>query len=95
MERDVVGARELKTRLGTYLRSVRAGRTILVTDRGIPVGELRPVPPDTGLSAVLLKLSARRAVTLPIRKSMAAFQPIQSHGRPLADAIREDREARF
>ena len=34
MERSVVGARELKTRLGTYLRRVREGRTLLVTDRG-------------------------------------------------------------
>lgn len=31
MERSVVGARELKTRLGTYLRRVREGRTVLVT----------------------------------------------------------------
>src|ERR1700716_2868478 len=34
MERSVVGARELKTRLGTYLRRGRAGRTVLLTDRG-------------------------------------------------------------
>ena len=29
-----VGARELKTRLGHYLREVRGGHTIVVTDRG-------------------------------------------------------------
>ena len=39
----MVGARELKTRLGTYLRRVREGRRILVTDRGIAVAELRGV----------------------------------------------------
>ena len=47
MERSVVGARELKTRLGTYLRRVREGRTLLVTDRGEPIAELRPLPADT------------------------------------------------
>jgi hypothetical protein len=31
MERTAVGARELKTRLGAYLRRVREGRTLLVT----------------------------------------------------------------
>ena len=81
MERTVVGARELKTRLGTYLRRVREGRTLLVTDRGEPVAELRPLQPDASVPALLLKLSTRRAVTLPLRKSMAAFKPIQSHGR--------------
>ena len=95
MERDVVGARELKTRLGTYLRRVREGRTLLVTDRGEPVAELRPLQTDTSVPARLLKLSSKRAVTLPLRKSMPAFRPIQSKGRALSDAVREDREDRF
>jgi prevent-host-death family protein len=95
MERDVVGARELKTRLGTYLRRVREGRSLLVTDRGEPIAELRPIQADTSVPAALLRLSSKRAVTLPLRKSMASFRPIQSHGHPLSDAVREDREDRF
>ena len=95
MERSVVGARELKTRLGTYLRRVREGRTVLVTDRGEPIAELRPLPRDRSVPAVLLKLSSERAVTLPGRKSMAAFRPIHSQGRALSDAVLEDREDRF
>ncbi len=95
MERTVVGARELKTRLGTYLRRVREGRTVLVTDRGEPVAELRPLPRDTSVPAALLKLSSKRAITLPIRKSLTAFRPIQSRGRALSDAVVEDREDRF
>jgi prevent-host-death family protein len=58
MERSVVGARELKTRLRTYLRRVREGRTLLVTDRGEPVAELRPLPADTSVPATLLKRPA-------------------------------------
>ena len=38
-----VGVRELKTRLGSYLREVRRGQVIVVTDRGEPVAELRPI----------------------------------------------------
>ena len=95
MERSVVGARELKTRLGTYLRWVREGRTMLVTDRGEPIAELRPLPSDTSVPAKLLKLSGERAVTLPARKGMAAFRPIPSRGRALSEAILEDREDRF
>jgi prevent-host-death family protein len=95
MERHVVGARELKTRLGTYLRRVREGRTVLVTDRGEPIAELRPLPKDTSVPAALLKLSTKRAVTLPLRKSMVAFRPIQSRGRELSAAVLEDRRDRF
>jgi prevent-host-death family protein len=95
MERTVVGARELKTRLGTYLRRVREGGTLLVTERGEPVAELRPVQADTSVAAILTKLSNKGAVTLPHHKVMAAFRPIQSRGRPLSDAVFEDREDRF
>jgi antitoxin (DNA-binding transcriptional repressor) of toxin-antitoxin stability system len=40
-----VGVRELKDRLSEYLRLVRGGEEILVTDRGVVVAELRrPAP---------------------------------------------------
>ena len=37
-----VGIRQLKARLSEYLRLVRAGETVLVTDRDEVVAELRP-----------------------------------------------------
>ena len=37
-----VGIRELKNRLSEYIRLVRNGETVLVTDRGVVVAELRP-----------------------------------------------------
>lgn len=39
---QTVGVRELKNRLSEYLRAVRRGERILVTDRGQVVAELRP-----------------------------------------------------
>ena len=37
-----VGIRELKNRLSEYVRLVRSGEEVLVTDRGEVVAELRP-----------------------------------------------------
>ncbi len=37
----MVGLRELKNRLSEYVRRVRAGEVVLVTDRGEVVAELR------------------------------------------------------
>ncbi|MFN2397727.1 MAG: type II toxin-antitoxin system Phd/YefM family antitoxin [Gemmatimonadaceae bacterium] len=47
-----VGVKELKARLSSYLRAVRAGETLLVTDRDVVIAEIRPsarrpAPPDT------------------------------------------------
>jgi prevent-host-death family protein len=95
MARNIVGARELKTRLGTYLQRVREGRTLVVTERGEPVAELRPISPHQPWSSALLKLSARGAVTLPTRHGLSTFRPIRNCGASLSDAVLRDREDRF
>jgi prevent-host-death family protein len=46
-----VGVRELKARLSEYLRRVRTGETIVITDHGRPVGRI--VPADQPLEARL------------------------------------------
>lgn len=38
-----VSIRELKSRLSYYIRLAKAGRSILITDRGVPVGRLVPM----------------------------------------------------
>lgn len=62
-----VGVKQLKTRLSEYLRLVRGGETVLVTDRDEVVAELRPVrargtSPDS-LEEVLDSLSESGEVT--------------------------------
>lgn len=60
-----VGARELKNRWGHYLRQVKSGETVHVTDRGRIVAELRPSPPAAGGDrAALQRLAADGAITL-------------------------------
>ena len=38
-----VGVRELKSSLSKYLRQVKAGRTVVITERGKAVGRILPV----------------------------------------------------
>jgi antitoxin (DNA-binding transcriptional repressor) of toxin-antitoxin stability system len=45
-----VGVRELKNRLSEYLRMVRNGEEILVTDRGEVVAELRQPSPRVAVA---------------------------------------------
>lgn len=93
-----VGTRELKTRLGTYLRLVRSGRTLVVTDRGRPVAELRPLSaPKDRLRAILEEMAAEGRVTLPTdHRRPGSFRPVRpKKGAPtMARIISEDREDR-
>ena len=95
MASSVVGARELKVRLGKYLRQVRQGRTLVVTDRGQPVAELRPVSGMAGADAVLARLEADGTVTRPTKKGLLPFRPIESRGPSLSAAVLDDRNDRF
>jgi prevent-host-death family protein len=91
-----VGARELKTRLGAYLEEVRRGRTIVVTERGEPVAELRPLGlATTGVEAQLDRLAALGFLSRPSRRPLRRFRPIRHRGRPLSDTVAEERGDRF
>ena len=90
-----VGTRELKTRLGTYLRLVRSGRTLIVTDRGRPVAELRPLSTSKDrIQSILEEMAAEGKVTLPTDKRRPGrFRPIRLRGGPtMAQVISDERD---
>lgn len=83
-----VGIRELKDGLSRYIRRVKDGETILVTDRGDVVAELRPFHPETvgrDLDPRLAEAVRRGEVTLgrPGRPEYPEFEPIGPPGTAL------------
>ena len=91
-----VGARELKTRLGTYLRQVRRGATLVVTERGEPVAELRPLPTgESDLEKRLHDLSALGILARETSGPLPPFDAILGAGGSVSEAVREDRRDRF
>lgn len=98
MERSVstVGSRELKTRLGSYLKRVSRGQAFIVTDRREPVAELRPLC-STGSAADkrLAAMAAAGAISLPTATRLSSVAPVSAGRRRGSDAIREDRDERF
>jgi len=95
----MVGSRELKTRLGTYLDQVKRGATIVVTERGQPIAELRPIAgAEDALEAAFRRMESEGLLTRPTKSGpLAPFKPIKLRpgAPPSAEAIAEDREDRF
>ena len=86
-----VGVRELKTQLSKYLRQVKAGRTIAITEHGKTVGRI--VPAEATLEH---KLEAMQRAGL-IRwsgKKLTPLKPIaQLRGaKSITDIISDNRE---
>jgi antitoxin (DNA-binding transcriptional repressor) of toxin-antitoxin stability system len=92
-----VGIRELKNHLSKYLREVRLGESVLVTDRGEVVAEFSPPTrgaADAMLPAGLLTLARRGLVTLGAPSDRDVYAPLpRSHRgrRTAAQLLDEER----
>jgi prevent-host-death family protein len=86
-----VSVRELKSRLGRYLRIAGAGETVTVTSRGVPIGRIVPVGPR--LEERIAAMQAAGQVQWSGRKLGAARPAARVRGRRLvADLLVADRE---
>lgn len=83
-----VGVRELKNSLSRYLRRIREGETVVVTDRGEPIARIIPVGVPDGIAGLLAqgRITWSGETFVPPRKA-----PPLAPGPPLADYIAEDR----
>ena len=85
-----VGVRDLRNNLSRYLRRIREGESLVITDHGEPIGELAPTARGRGAELA-------RAL---VRKGMATWSGGKPKGLPRAprprrglvsDAVIEDR----
>jgi prevent-host-death family protein len=90
-----VGSRELKNRLGRYLKLVGKGKTLVITARGKPVAYLVPAEQgnDRRVSEleILKKLEREGHLRLGTRP-FQTFKPIRVKGKPVSKIILEDRD---
>lgn len=62
-----VSVSDAKNNLSALLRAVREGRSVTITDRGVPVARLVPPPPTRGVSPQAIDLAQRGLLVLPTR----------------------------
>jgi prevent-host-death family protein len=90
-----VGSRELKNRLGRYLKLVGKGETLIVTDRGKPAARIVPTDSNGGgsrtVDEMLKQMEAEGHLRLGTRP-FKPFKPIRLKGKPLSRIILEDRD---
>jgi antitoxin (DNA-binding transcriptional repressor) of toxin-antitoxin stability system len=91
----VVGVRELKNRLSEYLRLIKQGESVLVTEHGVVIAELR----QPGLSTVEerypgLASLVRRGIASAVHENAPSAYPRMQRLLPEGDALRLLDEAR-
>jgi prevent-host-death family protein len=87
-----VAVRELKNRLSEYLRRVRDGERIIVTDRGRPIAELTPLGRRRLSPAHRLALLVEAGEVTPGKGArLTEFKPVELRGKSLSETVLEDR----
>ncbi|MCX6024737.1 MAG: type II toxin-antitoxin system prevent-host-death family antitoxin [Chloroflexi bacterium] len=85
-----VGVRELRSRLSEYLRRVKQGETVVITERGKPVGRL--IPQGQTLEERLAELDQAGLIRWSGKKLSRTKPVAKVRGRrTVAQTIVEDR----
>jgi prevent-host-death family protein len=86
----IVGVRELKNRLSYYLRHVRQGNPVTITDRGESVAVLVPSQQSSG-AQIAETLSRKGIGSWKGGKPRGASRPVAIKGRPVSRIVIEER----
>lgn len=79
------------------IKAVRAGKEVVLTERGHPIAVIKPIEQENTQEAALEAMAEEGLITLPSRKGpMPAprWRPLKVKGKPLSQTIIEDRDDR-
>lgn len=91
MTNHTVGIRDLKAQLSEYLRQVKAGETVIITEHGRPIGRIVPEPESKEERIQRLVESGE---LLWNGETLQPFEPVGENtgGRLISDIISDLRE---
>jgi prevent-host-death family protein len=93
-----LGLREANQHFSKAIKAVRAGKEVVLTDRGRPIAVIKPIKEAHSQDAALQEMADEGLITLPSRKGpmpTPRWKPVKIKGKALSQTIIEDREDRF
>ena len=90
-----LGLREANQQFSKAIKAVRAGKEVVLTDRGQPIAVITPIKGQPQPEAALKRMADEGLVTLPTRKGrLPRFDAVPVTGKPLSRTIIDDRDDR-
>jgi prevent-host-death family protein len=90
-----MGLREANQKFSKAIREVKAGRSVVLTERGVPVAVIQPIRPPASAEAALQNLrqsGALRAARAP--RPMVPWRPMKLAGPSILETLRRERDER-
>ena len=92
-----MGLREVSQHFSRAVKAVKAGREVVLTERGRPIAIIKPIRATDSAEAAIQRLAGDGRLRLaraagPIRRR--GWTPVRTKGPSLSQTLREDRDAR-
>lgn len=90
-----LGLREANHHFSKAIKAVRAGKEVVLTERGRPIAVITPIKDEHDPEAALKRMADDGLITLPVRRGpLPRFEPVPMTGKPLSQTIIDDRDDR-
>lgn len=92
-----MGLREANHSFSKAIKAVKAGKDVILTERGKPIAVIKPLEDPQGVDAALRRLEAEGILRRGSKsgKPMPAWRsPVRVRGRPVAQTVRDERDDR-
>lgn len=92
-----LGLREANQRFSKAIKAVRAGKEVVLTDRGRPIAVITAVKDNDAPEAALRAMADEGLITLASRKGSMPpprWRPLKVKEQPLSQTIIDDRDDR-
>lgn len=92
-----LGLREANQRFSKAIKAVRAGKEVILTDRGHPIAVIKPIREEDAQEAALQEMVDEGLIKPAARKGPTPaprWRPVKVKGKPLSETVIEDREDR-
>lgn len=92
-----LGLREANQHFSKAMRAVRAGKAVILTERGRPVAVIQPIKEQDAQDAALRVMADEGFIVMATRKGpmpTPRWRPVTVKGKPLSRTVIEDREDR-
>jgi len=92
-----LGLREANQQFSKAIKAVRAGKEVILTERGHPIAVIKPLKEEDAQEAALREMADEGLIRPATRRSPTPaprWRPVTVKGKPLSETVIEDREDR-
>ena len=92
-----LGLREANQHFSKAIKAVKAGKEVILTERGRPIAVIKPLEREENLETTIRRLEAEGILRPALKRgpmTAPSWKPVRIKGKPLSQTISEERDER-